>query len=218
MVLKGQFLERTTLIPVPGTQEVMEGTAHRGERQPPLLVLPPRPEEGGGMDHVISAELAFAAARAGHATLRFNYRGVGGSQGARGDLAALGEDASAALDVALENARAPTAVLAALHGSASVALALLARRPQALCGLVLVGPKELPLQQLSRLPVPLRVVLWSGDRSTPREVLSAAVEASGGTLELVDDAGPAFPRNLATVGHLVARFLQQLSGRSPLSP
>jgi hypothetical protein len=83
---------------------------------------------------------------------------------------------------------------------------------------VLVGPKELPLQQLSRLPVPLRVVLWSGDRSTPREVLSAAVEASGGTLELVDDAGPAFPRNLATVGHLVARFLQQLSGRSPLSP
>jgi uncharacterized protein len=217
MVLKGQFLERTTLIPVPGAQEVMEGTAHRGERQPPLLVLPPRPEEGGGMDHVISAELAFAAARAGHSTLRFNYRGVGGSQGVRGGLPALAEEASAALDVALENARSPSALVVALHGSAAVALALQARRPQEVCGLVLVGPRELPLGALSRLTVPLRVVLWAGDRGLPRGALAAAVEAAGGSLELVDDEGPAFPRNLATVGHLVARWLQQLSGRPPLS-
>ena len=57
MVQKGQFLARSTLIPV--GREVMEGTAHRGKLRPPLLVLPPRPEEGGGMDHVIAAELVF---------------------------------------------------------------------------------------------------------------------------------------------------------------
>ncbi|HZH75420.1 MAG TPA: alpha/beta hydrolase, partial [Archangium sp.] len=71
MVLKGQFLERSTLIPV--GPEVMEGVAHRGDERPPLLVLPPRPEDGGGMDHVIGAELAYAAASAGYPTLRFNY-------------------------------------------------------------------------------------------------------------------------------------------------
>ena len=208
MVLKGQFLERSTLVPVEGV--VMEGTAHRGERQPPLLILPPRPEEGGGMDHVLCAELAFAAARAGHATLRFNYRGVGASQGTRGG--ALLEEASAALDVALENAQGSAAAVAALHGSAPVALALQARRPQA-CGLCLVAPRELSLEALKPLSVPLLVILWAGDTHTPRAPLSAALAEVGGTLEVIEDAGPAFPRHLAAVGHLVARWLSTLPGR-----
>ena len=33
------------------------------------------------MDHVVGAELAYAVSHQGHPTLRFNYRGVGGSQG-----------------------------------------------------------------------------------------------------------------------------------------
>jgi alpha/beta superfamily hydrolase len=215
MVLKGQFLERSTLIPLPSDGVVLEGTAHRGERQPPLLILPPRPEEGGGMDHVVAAELAFAAARAGHATLRFNYRGVGASQGGRGGP--LEEDAAAALDVALENARARSAAVAALHGSASVALALQARRPQA-AGLCLVGPRELPLADLRRLSVPLLVILWAGDVRTPRAPLAEAVAEAGGTLELVQDEGPAFPRNLAAVGRLVAHWLHGVAGAAGPSP
>lgn len=213
MVLKGQFLERSTLVPVQDV--VLEGTAHRGERQPPLLILPPRPEEGGGMDHVVAAELAFAAARAGHATLRFNYRGVGASQGARG--ATLEEDAAAALEVALENARARVAAVATLHGSASVALALAARRPE-VAGLCLVAPRELPLQVLQRLTLPLLVVLWAGDTCLPRAPLAAALAVAGGTLELVQDEGPVFPRNLPAVGHLVARWLQSLSQGTTPSP
>jgi uncharacterized protein len=213
MVLKGQFLERSTLIPVQGV--VLEGTAHRGERQPPLLILPPQPGEGGGMDHVVAAELAFAAARAGHATLRFNYRGVGASQGARGT--GLEEDASAALDVARENARARSVAVAALHGSGAVALALAARRSEP-CGLCLIGPRDLPLERLAQLSLPLLVVLWEGDAHTPRAPLAEAVAAAGGTLEVVQDAGPAFPRNLPAVGHLVARWLQRLSGGATTSP
>ena len=215
MVLKGQFLERSTLIPLPAHGVVLEGTAHRGQRQPPLLILPPRPEEGGGMDHVLAAELAFAAARAGHATLRFNYRGVGASQGSRGG--ALEEDAAAALDVALENAQARAAGIAALHGSGSVALALQARRPEAR-GLCLIGPRELPLAQLRGLTVPLLVILWAGDVQTPRAPLAEAVAEAGGTLELVQDEGPAFPRNLAAVGRLVAHWLQEISGPAGPSP
>ena len=40
------------------------------------------------MDHVVAAEVAWAAATAGHPTLRFNFRGVGASQGEQGDPAA----------------------------------------------------------------------------------------------------------------------------------
>ena len=104
MVMKGQFLERPTLIPLPSGL-VLEGVSHRGERRPALLVLPPPHLEGGGMDHVVGAELAFAVSRVGHPTLRFNYRGVAGSQGEvskrPGDWL---EDAREALKLARENA------------------------------------------------------------------------------------------------------------------
>ena len=80
MVMKGQYLERPTLIPL-ANGLVLEGVSHRGEKRPGLLVLPPPPLEGSGMDHVVGAELAYAVSHAGFPTLRFNYRGVGGSQG-----------------------------------------------------------------------------------------------------------------------------------------
>ncbi len=50
----------------------------------PLLVLPPPPGEGGGMDHVVGRRARLTRLSPGFPTLRFNYRGVGGSQGQRG--------------------------------------------------------------------------------------------------------------------------------------
>src|SRR5262249_30524607 len=71
MVLRGQFLERPAVIEVGAPGElVIEGLYHRGERSPPLLICPPR-EDGAGMDAPPVAELAWAAAQAGHASLRF---------------------------------------------------------------------------------------------------------------------------------------------------
>ena len=53
MVMKGQFLERPTLIPL-ANGLVLEGVSHRGERQPGVLVLPPfyykSPSENGLFD------------------------------------------------------------------------------------------------------------------------------------------------------------------------
>jgi alpha/beta superfamily hydrolase len=210
MVTKGQFLERPTLIPV--GREVMEGTAHRGVRRPPLLVLSPRPEEGGGMDHVIAAELAWAAATAGFPTLRFNYRGVGGSQGSRGTGEALVQDAEAAMRVLLENAQSTSLAVASLHGGAQVALALQARHP-AVGGVCLVAPADVALDELARLDRTLLVVVGEEDKRMPRAALSAAVgEAAQGELEVVDDAGPNFHRNLPQVGRFVAGWLKRLSG------
>ncbi|MBE4753496.1 alpha/beta hydrolase [Corallococcus sp. ZKHCc1 1396] len=213
MVQKGQFLERSTLIPVGGGQGaplVMEGTVHRGQRSPPLLILPPRPEEGGGMDHVLAAEVAFAAARAGFPTLRFNHRGVGASQGARGTGGALVEDAEAAMRVALENAGKSALAVAALHGGARVALALQERHP-AVGGLCLVSPDVDPLS-LVRLSCPLLVIVGAQDTRLPRAALAAAVAEAGGDLEVIDDAGTTFYRNLPQVGRAAAAWLQRLSG------
>ncbi|OJH36849.1 alpha/beta hydrolase [Cystobacter ferrugineus] len=209
MVLKGQYLERPALIPV--GREVMEGVAHRGQVRPPLLVLSPTPEEGGGMDHVIGAELAFAAATADHATLRFNYRGVGGSQGERGTGTALIDEAEAALTVVLENAQAPTAAVAAMHGSARVALGLRARH-SGVAGLCLVSPRGVTPGELTGLGRELLVVVGELDTTLSRAELARAVGAAGGTLEVVEGAGAHLHHVLPIVGKLVRAWLKRLSG------
>lgn len=211
MVQKGQFLERSTLIPV--GREVMEGTTHRGQKRPPLLILPPRPEEGGGMDHVISAELVWQAANAGFPTLRFNYRGVGASQGQRGSGEALVDDAEAALQVLLENTGSPAVAVATLYGGAQVALALQARRPE-VCGLALVAPADVAPRDLGRVKRSLLVVVGTENSGLPQAAeMASAVAGAGGELEMVEDAGPTFHRSLPSVGRLVAGWLQRLSGR-----
>jgi alpha/beta superfamily hydrolase len=206
MVTKGQFLERPTLIPV--GKEVLEGLSHRGSLRPPLLILPPAPKEGG-MDHVVGAELSWAAASAGHATLRFNYRGVGASQGTQGDLDSLIGDAEAAIAVLEENVGAPGVALAAIGSSAAVALSLLGRT-RSIEGITLVSPASISPSDLIRLEHPLLVVLGEKDDQLPRVALSAAVTEVGGTVEVVGDADRHFTKNLPMVGKAVTAWLARM--------
>lgn len=220
MVQRGQFLERPTLIPV--GECVMEGMAHRGARRPPLLVLPPQPAQGGGMDHVIAAELVWAAARAGHPTVRFNHRGVGGSQGEPGTGGALVDDAEAALHLALENTSADGAVVAGLLSGAATALALLerltAKGEASIAGLLLVSPSTIGPETIAHLELPFLVVLGEDEAREQRSAWSRVAQEAGGVLELVPGADARYQRNLPELGRWAVQFLSSLdrSNRGPV--
>ena len=68
-----------------------------GEDRPGVVVCHPHPLYGGNMDNNVVLALSFSLTEQGFATLRFNFRGVGGSQGehAKGELEH--EEVSAAL-------------------------------------------------------------------------------------------------------------------------
>jgi alpha-beta hydrolase superfamily lysophospholipase len=179
MVLKGQFLERPTIIPV--GQCALEGLSHRGSRSPALLILPPPPSEGGAMDHVLAAELAWAASQAGHATLRFNFRGVGASQGARGVLEDWVRDAAAARETLELNVGGQLVAVASIGGSAEVLLALAGSAK--LRGGALIAPGEVAGDALERVGVPLVVIwgAWDGrpvERGPPAALVQAGVRVS----------------------------------------
>src|SRR5512137_2309925 len=110
MVQHGQYLERPALIDAGG--ETLEGLYHRGDRPPAILVCPPLDREG--MDAPVLAELAWAAARAGHASLRFQHRGRGASTGSV-DPARAPDDARAAL-AHLAECAGPVVAAAGLRG------------------------------------------------------------------------------------------------------
>lgn len=207
MVIKGQFLERPTLIPSGGV--VLEGLSHRGQRRPLLLILPPAATHGSGMDHVVAAELAWAAASRDFPTLRFNYRGVGGSQGSRSAGKALLEDAAAALEVARDNVQGDAVGVVALGSSARVALAL-EETVGGLAFVALVSPTEVTVPELGLAASKLLVVFPEESRPANLAEWSAAVEPSGGHIEIIRGADAAFLKQLPEVGKAVVRQLERL--------
>ncbi len=212
MVMKGQFLERPTLIPVPGGL-VLEGVSHRGDRRPGVLVLPPPPFEGSGMDHIVGAEVAYAVSRAGHQCLRFNYRGVGGSQGTRSSaLEALLEDALAAWELARDNAEGDLPALVSVGGSDEVAAALC--RKVAVVGWALVHPSRLGAKDLVAR-VPLAVILPELEPLEVRQGWADRLEE--GALTVVRGADRSYQRNLPQVGKAIVSLLQRV-GSSTGSP
>jgi uncharacterized protein len=200
VVSRGQYLERPALIPLGPL--VLEGLWHRGTKAPPVLVLPP-PPEAGSMDHVVCAELAWAAARTRRPVLRFNYRGVGASQGSRGDAASRVEDGAAALRLLRENTGAVDVAVAAVGDSAEAALALVGRHP-GIVALVLVSPPPGVLVE----PVGRPLLCILGEDEPGQAGLVAWATEAGGRVELVPGADARFQRNLPEVGRLALRWLE----------
>jgi uncharacterized protein len=215
LVLKGQFLERLTLIPV--GKLALEGLWHRGDRAPALLIVPPPPEEGGSMDHVVGAELSWAAARAGHATLRFNFKGVGASQGTRGDEASCREDLQAALETLLESAGVDQAVVAGVEGAARPLQALHAQPSSAahMAGACFVAPPGLDLELLERARTPALVVVGQQDGRLRRADVARSLAAVGGRMEVIVGADAGFLRHLPHMGRTVAAWLDQVGVPTP---
>ncbi len=198
MVLRGQVLERPALVACGDV--TLEGLAHRGERRPALLVCP-APGPGGGMDAPPAAELAWAAARAGHPSLRFQHRGVGASQGTPDPLRA-GEDAEAAYRHLAETA-GPRIAIAALGGGAHVALAL-ARAHADVRRLVLVAPGALP--DLAGVAARVLALVPEEGAALAAADLAAALGAQG-RVEVVPRADPLFRAGLPELGRRAAAWI-----------
>ena len=62
------------------------------------ILCHPHPQYGGDMDHPVVATSVEAASQEGFSTLRFNFRGVGESQGSYGEGVAEKEDVKAVAD------------------------------------------------------------------------------------------------------------------------
>jgi hypothetical protein len=158
------------------------------------------------MDHVVCAELAWASARAGRPVLRFNFRGVGASQGQRGDGDARLEDAAAALRLLRENTTQLDVAVATVGASAETAVRLTSEHP-GVVALVLVSP---PASALGG-PLGLPLLCIAGEDEPGQAGLLAAAAEAGGRVELVTGADARFQKCLPEVGRLALRWLERAS-------
>jgi alpha/beta superfamily hydrolase len=163
------------------------------------------------MDHVLAAELAWAAAQAGHPELRFNFRGVGASQGEPANDEEQLLDIQAAARVLEESASTMRLAVVAIGASAAAGLGLTSLHPS-LAGLGLFVPANLALTGLARVSVPLLVAVPKESPDVHLLPLSEAVSEAGGLLEVIDGADARFTRGLPQYGRVLVEWLKSLEG------
>ena len=116
-----------------GSAGRIEGRFHPAKTRnaPIAIILHPHPQFGGTMNHQIIYQLYYCFAARNFAVLRFNFRGVGRSQGnfdhGTGELS----DAASALDWAQSiNPEARSCWIAGFSFGAWIGMQLLMRRPE----------------------------------------------------------------------------------------
>ena len=130
------------------------------------MILHPHPKAGGTMNNRIVQALYQTFVRRGFATLRFNFRGVGRSEGTFDN--AIGElsDAAAALDwVQSIHPEASTTWVAGFSFGALIGMQLLMRRPE-IRGFISVAPPANMYDFSFLAPCPASGILIQGAADT----------------------------------------------------
>src|SRR3546814_8691163 len=149
-----------------GPEGRLEGRYHHSKRPnaPSALMLHPHPQYGGTMNNKVVYTLFHAFVRQGFSVLRFNFRGVGRSQGVfdrgEGELS----DAASALDwLQTYNDNAASCWIAGFSFGAWIGMQLRMRRPE-IHGFVSAAPPA-NLHDFSFLaPCPSSGLIVQGDK------------------------------------------------------
>jgi len=148
-----------------GPEGRLEGRYHPNpsEGAPIALVLHPHPQFGGTMNNKVIYNIYYALHELGFSVLRFNFRGVGRSQGEFD--AGIGElsDAASALDYLQEmNPNARQCWVAGFSFGAWISMQLLMRRPE-ISGFVSVSPPANMYDFSFLAPCPSSGLIINGD-------------------------------------------------------
>jgi alpha/beta superfamily hydrolase len=163
-----------------GPEGRLEGRYQHGEgtTAPIALMLHPHPQHGGTMNNKVTYALYHAFAERGFSVLRFNFRGVGRSQGrfdrGEGELS----DAAAALDwLQTYNPNASACWIAGFSFGAWIGMQLLMRRPE-ISGFISVAPPANIYDFSFLAPCPSSGLVIQGDRDdiVPHEAVAKLVQ------------------------------------------
>ena len=157
----------------------IEARYHHSKAQgsPIAILLHPHPSFGGTMNNPIVHSLYYMFAQRGFSVLRFNFRGVGRSQGLFENGAGELSDAASALDwLQAHNREAKICWIAGVSFGAWISMQLLMRRPE-ISGFISVAPLAKHYDFSFLAPCPASGLFVNGDKDTvtPTEAVNTLV-------------------------------------------
>jgi alpha/beta superfamily hydrolase len=177
-----------------GPEGRLEGRYQQGKGHdaPIALMLHPHPQHGGTMNNKVVYTLYQTFAARGFSVLRFNFRGVGRSQGAydrgEGELS----DAAAALDwLQATNPNARACWIAGYSFGAWIGMQLLMRRPE-ISGFISVAPPANIYDFGFLAPCPSSGLMLHGDKDelVPHESVAKLVQKLSNQRDITIDYKP----------------------------
>lgn len=199
-----------------GPEGRIEARYHPGKKGGPIaLILHPNPAQGGTMHNKVAYELYRTFAQMGFGVMRFNFRGVGRSQGSFSDGDGELNDASACLNwLHAQNFDPSSCWVAGFSFGAWVGMHLLMRRPEITNFVAVSPPANLyDFGFLAPCPAPGLIIQGGQDVIVPKESVvqlanrlsrqkSADIE-----LQMIRGAGHFFEENLEDVSKLVKNYV-----------
>ena len=207
----------------PVTLKTDDGLRLEGELAVPAgpwaaaVLAHPHPRFGGNMRSIVTGALFEALPAAGVAVLRFNFRGVEGSEGSHADGVGEQRDIVAALDVLAPVTEGLPLVVSGWSFGADTSLAVgderLAGWAPVAPPLRIVDPAEMAA---ASDPRPKAVVLARHDQFRDPEEAAAMVGRWRNTeVHVVEGADHYFVGRTEQVARLVLDWLSRLAGREP---
>ena len=185
---------------------------------PIALMLHPHPQHGGTMNNKIVYTLYNRFAQRGIGTLRFNFRGVGRSQGTfdrgEGELSA----AAAALDwLQTYNPDAPACWIAGFSFGAWIGMQLLMRRPE-ISGFISIAPPANLFDFSFLAPCPSSGLIVHGtvDEVVPSESVQKLVDKLSHQRDItvkyksIPGANHFFTNKIEQMGNSVGAYLDEV--------
>lgn len=207
----------------PATLHTSDGLSLEAELATPpqtwagVVLAHPHPTMGGSMRSIVPGALFAALPAVGIAALRFNFRGVEGSEGSFDDGYGERLDVVAALDTLFDIAEGLPLVLAGWSFGADTLLAVPDDRA---AGWVAVAPplrRPAELDVVGRDPRPKLLVVPEHDQfRTPASAEAIVSDAAWAAtrLEVIRGADHFFVGRTDRVVALSVRFCEQLAGRA----
>ncbi len=163
-----------------GSAGRIEGRFHPAKTRnaPIAIILHPHPQFGGTMHHQIIYQLYYAFAARNFAVMRFNFRGVGRSQGSFDHGTGELSDAASALDWAQSiNPEARSCWIAGFSFGAWIGMQLLMRRPE-IEGFISIAPPANLYDFTFLAPCPSSGLIIHGDKDAvvPQKDVNALVD------------------------------------------
>jgi alpha/beta superfamily hydrolase len=181
------------------------------------VVAHAHPLHGGTMHFKVIFRIARELSNAGFGVLRFNFRGVGSSEGVHDGGRGEREDFRAALKEARSLSGLPQIAAGFSFGSA-IALSAGAREPDVLAVVAAGVPLDcFPLAEVGRVAKPVLFVSGRDDEFGNPARLREEVQAAFSDPEIVvvPDADHFFTGRLDDLGDAVARFVARVAAEVP---
>ncbi len=194
-----------------GPEGRLEGRYHHAKtpNAPIAVVLHPDPRGGGTMNNKITYGLYQTFVQRGFSVLRFNFRGVGRSQGSfdrgEGELS----DAASALDwLQTYNPNASASWVAGFSFGAWIGMQLLMRRPELVSFISVAPPANMfDFTFLAPCPVSGQVIQGDADEVVPEASVAKLVHKLSNQRDISIDY-----QVIPGAGHFFADQLPQLTG------